>query len=163
MSLGERRLELGAGAALASTTFWHAAPTAFAIFRSSSASASPSSSTRRDLAFRAHRPLGRHYLQLFIASSTWRSSQAGEQDSSDASAEVEGTSRCVADESGRSGLALYEIDPFFSLGTVNIDQFESAGELAVGCQWSSRNAPGFRVTTAAAIVVEIGKLRESKI
>ena len=46
---------------------------------------------------------------------------------------------------------------------VNKDDREGARlrGLTFGCQWSSRRPPGFSVTIADAMVVAIGKLRES--
>lgn len=87
--------------------------------------------------------------------------------------EVECSSLLVAHEDCCASLALSEVHPFLDLGVRQYPQVVSlhlpaqkddhSSLLTVGCQCNSRRPPGLIRTTDAAIVLEIGKLLESKI
>lgn len=88
------------------------------------------------------------------------------EDSGVAGREVE-CARCgSADENGGLGVTLVEVEPFFRLfSKVSQDPHAQEGSvtLTLGCQCSSRNPPGSKLMTAAAMVVEIGKFLLSMI
>lgn len=84
------------------------------------------------------------------------------EDSSVARLEVDGPGIAVAGEDGGLGLASVEVQPLLSLLLVSHVLFQKGTRLrTLGCQWSSRRAPGLSVTKVAAIVLLMGKLVES--
>ena len=84
------------------------------------------------------------------------------------SPEVKSACGGATEEDGSARLAFMEVEPFFCLNAQDISKIapqikEEDGKHTFGCQCSSLSPRGSSVTTAAAMVVAIGKLRESTI